>query len=435
MTEDIQTDTVSKSEQDERTHIEADICVLGAGISGVSTALEAAKSGADVVLADASQSIGGQAVGSIIGTLIGLYSHGDDPYQLTHGIADDLIEDLEPEGSIQRLSAQTSELSTVLFQYDEVELQRWMERKCQQHGVRTLLAAILTDVEFTDRRVDHLDFTTRYGSVRVEADGFVDASGDGSLCWEAGLELREPNEPVYGSLNFLIEGYDTDTVGDFSMDDVHDRLEEVGEEYGLVREDGHLMHFPEKDFMLANITHIETPLDPLGYGNMVFEGRRQADKTVEFLQTEFSEIFDGASVRRYGNPGIRQTRWIKSREQLTLDDLREGYRPDDAVARGSWSVELHDTPEDVHWEHFEDGHVYYIPLSCMIPEGADNIVTVGRCVDADTEALSAIRIMGICIAMGAAAAHSLDLAGSDPVYEIDMDDLQERLDENLERTD
>ncbi|WP_436348366.1 FAD-dependent oxidoreductase [Natronorubrum sp. FCH18a] len=435
MTGDIQTYTVSKAEQDEETHIETDICVLGAGISGVSTALEAAEAGADVVLADASKAIGGQAVGSIIGTLIGLYSHGEDPYQLTHGIADDLIEDLEPEGSIERISAQTSELSTVLFQYDEVELQRWMERKCEELGVRPLLGAILTDVDFADRTVNHLDFATRNGPVRVEADGFVDASGDASLCWEAGLELREPDEPVYGSLNFLIEGYDTDAVADLSMEAVHDRLAAVGEEYGLVREDGHLMHFSEKDFMLANITHLETPLDPLGYGEMVFEGREQADRTVEFLQVEFPDIFEGVSVRRYGNPGIRQTRWIKSRDQLTLEDLREGYQPDDAVARGSWSVELHDTPEDVHWEHFEDGHVYYIPLSCMVPAGADNIVTVGRCVDADTQALSAIRVMGICIGMGAAAALSLDLAGSDPVYDVDMDELQDRLYDNLERTD
>mgnify|MGYP003694398763 CR=1 FL=1 len=65
----------------------------------------------------------------------------------------------------------------------------------------------------------------------------------------------------------------------------------------------------------------------------------------------------------------------------------------------------------MHWERFEPGHVYYIPLSCMVPKDADNIVAAGRCVDADLHALSAIRVMGPCIAMGAAAAHSLDLAG------------------------
>ena len=70
------------------TSIKADICVLGAGISGVSAALEAAKLGRSVVLVDGAPALGGQAIGSIIGTIIGLYTHGPQPYQITHGIAD-----------------------------------------------------------------------------------------------------------------------------------------------------------------------------------------------------------------------------------------------------------------------------------------------------------------------------------------------------------
>ena len=75
--------------------VEADICVLGAGISGVSAALEAAKLGRTVVIVDGAPALGGQAIGSIIGTIIGLYTHGPKPYQITHGIADDLIADLD----------------------------------------------------------------------------------------------------------------------------------------------------------------------------------------------------------------------------------------------------------------------------------------------------------------------------------------------------
>ena len=429
MTSDIPTTTVSKPEADDRTRVEADILVLGAGISGMSAALEAAKAGADVVVADAEPALGGQAVGSIIGTIIGLWSHDDDPVQLTHGVADDLMDDLVPTGDVVVIEGQ--ELSTRILQYDEVALQRWMEREAEERGVRPLLGAVLSDVAFEDRRVRHVDFQTRYGPVRVEADGYVDASGDGSLTYEAGLELREPKAQVYGSMNFLIEGYDEAAAAELEMDAVHGRLSAVGEAYGLVREDGHLMAMPGKPFMLANITHMETPMDPMGYADMVFEGRRQADAIVEFLAAEFPDVFEDAAIRRYGNPGIRQTRWIRGREQLTLDDLRRGERPEDAVARGSWSVELHDSPEAVHWEHFEDGHVYYIPLSCMVPEGADNLVAAGRCIDADTEALSAIRVMGICIGMGMGAAHALDLAGTDPVYEVEPTALQARLAANL----
>jgi hypothetical protein len=41
--------------------------------------------------------------------------------------------------------------------------------------------------------------------------------------------------------------------------------------------------------------------------------------------------------------------------------------------------------------------------------------------------------MGPCIAMGTAAAHALDLAGSGSVHEIDLAALQQRLTDNLDR--
>ena len=69
--------------------------------------------------APAPPALGGQAIGSIIGTIIGLYSHGPKAYQLTHGIADELLRDLGAEGSLSR-----SHRSTVTFQYDEVRLAR-----------------------------------------------------------------------------------------------------------------------------------------------------------------------------------------------------------------------------------------------------------------------------------------------------------------------
>jgi hypothetical protein len=430
MSEVIATRTVRRTMNRSVTTVDADICVLGAGISGVTAALEAARLGRKVVLVDGAPSLGGQAIGSIIGTIIGLYTHGPQAFQLTHGIADDLIRDLTAEGSLLRLHR-----STVMFQYDEVRLARWMEHKIEEAHVQALVGAVLTDVKFEGRRVHHVEFATRYGSVRVRAHGYVDASGDATLSYEAGLETREPDAPVYGTLNFLIEGYDTEAVKDLSLERLHALLVERGKDYGLVRHDGHLMHFPGKNFMLANLGHFQTPLDPLQAAGLVFEGRRQADNVIRFLQKEFPRIFANARVRTYGNPGVRQTRWIVGRRQLTLADIRAGKRPDDAAGRCAWSVELHDTAELVHWERFADNHYYYIPLSCMVPKDADNIVAAGRCVDADSHALSAIRVIGPCIAMGTAAAHALHLAGSAPVHQIDLAALQRNLSDNLDRCD
>ncbi len=432
MSDSAATRTIRRSPARAGRTVSADVCVLGAGITGVSAALEAARLGRKVVLADGAPTLGGQAIGSIIGTIIGLYTHGPQPYQITHGIADDLIRDLAAEGSLHRRHSMTS---TITFQYDEVRLGRWIERKLDEAGVQALVGAILTDVGVESGRVRRLQFATRFGVVNVEAAGYVDASGDATLTYEAGFEVREPDAPVYGSLNFLIEGYDTDAVKDLVIKEVHDRLAERGAQYGLVRHDGFLMHFPGRDFMLANVTHVETPLDPLQSARVVVEGRRQADRVIEFLRAEFPRVFANARIRTYGNPGLRQTRWIVGRCQLTLEDIRRGERPPDAVARCAWWVELHDAKDLVHWERFAPNHVYFIPLSCMVPREAENIVAAGRCVDADLRALSAIRVMGPCIAMGTAAAHALDLAGAGSVRDIDLAGLQRRLHDNLDRAD
>ena len=127
----------------------------------------------------------------------------------------------------------------------------------------------------------------------------------------------------------------------------------------------------------------------------------------------------------------RQTRWIKGRHQLTLDEVRAGTRFPDAVARTAWPIELHDRADGYVWETFEPDHVHYVPLRSMAPPDVHNVMAAGRCIDGDAAALSSVRVMGPCAAMGAAAAHALDLAGGGSTHDIDLDRLHDRLAPNL----
>jgi len=68
----------------------------------------------------------------------------------------------------------------------------------------------------------------------------------------------------------------------------------------------------------------------------------------------------------------------------------------------------------------------------MTPPGVDNLVAAGRCIDGDATALSSVRVMGPCIAMGAGAAHALDLAGSGSVHDIDLAALRRRVAANVD---
>ena len=65
----IPTRNVRRPERRDVKIITTDVCVLGAGISGVTAALESTRLGRKVVIVDGAPAIGGQAIGSIIGTL------------------------------------------------------------------------------------------------------------------------------------------------------------------------------------------------------------------------------------------------------------------------------------------------------------------------------------------------------------------------------
>jgi hypothetical protein len=118
-----------------------------------------------------------------------------------------------------------------------------------------------------------------------------------------------------------------------------------------------------------------------------------------------------------------------------VDEVRAGTRFPDAIARTAWPIELHSHAEGYVWETFAEDHVHYVPLRSLTPPDVDNLVAAGRCIDGDVAALSSVRVMGPCIAMGAAAAHALDLAGEGSVHQIDIAALQERLKDNLDRKD
>src|SRR5262252_3243953 len=156
---------VRRPADDAPRRLAADICVLGAGIAGVSAALEAARLNRRVALIDALPALGGQAVNSIIGTFCGLFGNGRNGRQLTHGIADDILHDLGAQGALHYRRGGPS--NTTVVMYDEVALSRWVEEAVRKAEVTVLTGAILRAVTRDGGRVRALDLATRYGDVRL----------------------------------------------------------------------------------------------------------------------------------------------------------------------------------------------------------------------------------------------------------------------------
>ena len=79
----------------------------------------------------------------------------------------------------------------------------------------------------------------------MTATGFVDATGDAALAWNAGLACRESAEgPIYGTQMCVIEGIEQLKAPE--RPDVAARLKQAGKDYGLTRESGFAFVFPGK---------------------------------------------------------------------------------------------------------------------------------------------------------------------------------------------
>ena len=80
--------------------------------------------------------------------------------------------------------------------------------------MRAIVGAVLTDVAFEDSRVRHIELATGSARCASRRRATWTPRATPRLSYEAGFEVREPDAPVFGSLNFVIEDYDADAGED-----------------------------------------------------------------------------------------------------------------------------------------------------------------------------------------------------------------------------
>jgi hypothetical protein len=130
------------------------------------------------------------------------------------------------------------------------------------------------------------------------------------------------------------------------------------------------------------------------------ECRRRVLAVTEFLKTlpPFGRAFVSHVATQVG---VRESRRVLGRYQLTRDDVLSGRTFDDAVARGGWPIELWQEGRlGATYEYLEEGQTYDIPLRSLRARDVDNLFVAGRCMSATHEALGSARVIGTCLATG-----------------------------------
>jgi hypothetical protein len=128
--------------------------------------------------------------------------------------------------------------------------------------------------------------------------------------------------------------------------------------------------------------------------------------------------------------GIRESRRIVGHYLLTKDDVVQGRKFGDVIARSGYPIDIHDPSGKGVTASFISGDgAYDIPYGCLLSLNVPNLLAAGRCISTSHEALATTRLTPSCMATGQAAGTAAALSVKNGVTpgKLDIASLQEEL--------
>jgi glycine/D-amino acid oxidase-like deaminating enzyme len=406
---------------------ECDIVVAGGGTGGVFAALAAARGGARTVLIESKGYVGGIAVegGTALHSFYNLYTafEGVARRQLVAGLPQEFIDRLASAGGTCGhapmiggfcYDSVCTAIDTEIYKLVALEMLR-------ESGVQVRLNTLLTGAIREGSRVAGVVAASHQGSEALMARSFIDCTGYGDLCAQAGARFTEPNDhPVANSIGVggvSVEGYHEflrkhDAVVDYAeaaRDGQPNRIVRVSgdnrklpeEMQSIIRQIGMhtvitTLHDGYFMFLKLNVRMPVSPTDRDAAAQAELELRQRQIKAVEMFR-RFVPGCEKAFVAR-SSPSlcIRRGRTIECDYDISNRDIISGaHFEDDVLAYG-----FHDCAPRLQ---VAGGGSYGLPYRAMLVSGIDNLYATGMMITSDFEAHMSTRNTVSCMAQGQAA--------------------------------
>ena len=420
-----------------------DVCVLGGGPAGVAAAVTAARSGRSVLLVEGQGCFGGMGTA---GGLMMFCSLTDGMHFVSDGFGRAVAERLWDYGGSARGSRCGVEEAAGIYRTEV--LKRVYDDLMTESGAAFSFYTQFIDTQIEGERVTAVICHGKSGLFAVQAQIYIDATGDGDLCARAGAPFDKGDETG---------GLQPPTLCSVWADIDWERVNAAG--FGLWRQEAHLPRaFPDGVFTYPD-RHLPgmMPIGPhVGAGNIghIFGVDATDERSVtpamvwaRKLLTEYERFYKEylvgyeqmMLVATAALLGVRETRRIRGDYQLNLQDfLRRAVFPDE-IGRFSYPIDLHATQPDnekfeefaqmMHEYSYAPGENYGIPYRCLIPQGLANVLVAGRCISMDRYIHGSLRVMPGCFITGQAAGMAASLCIEDGVEtrDISVPILQARL--------
>lgn len=404
-----------------------DVLVAGTGFAGTAAAISAARGGKKVILFDKFNAPGGAAAVNLVTPFMPYWTINKERNKreyLTGGIFSEIV------GKLRELGAMEGD-----DKFSDEYLKLVLNRMIKEAGVTVLYHAYLKDVEKEGKSIKSVTVSALGQDIKIAADTFIDATGDGVLSYLAGCSfmLGRNGDNLCQPMTLCFRAANVD-VGRFyaempEMQKLYKEKQSSGE-IRNPRENILTFVVPAKGIIHFNTTRVVklNPTDPFDVTEAEFAAREQVFELFDLLKASFSSMKDADLIMTAAGIGVRESRMIEGEHILTANDLKECTKFPDSVARGNYDIDIHN-PEGTGTSHyyFAPGEYYTIPYRSLTVKDADNLLVAGRCISADHEAQASIRIMPICASTGEAAGIAASLAPGGRVKEVDIKALREKL--------
>lgn len=427
---------------------EADVCVLGGSCTGLFAAIRAARLGARVVIVEKDNCFGGVATTAMVNVWHSLYDT-EGKKQIIAGLTEETMNRLERRNAVKR-HERTNPSRGFTFNSEELKIE--LDELAREAGIKiylhTQFAAPAPLIE--DGRLEAVFVENKSGRGAIRARMFIDATGDADLAARLGCETYFANHLQPATACARFSGW-----GTLNESNVGALIREHGPAYNLPPTFSWGNYVPNSDVYMLAATRIHginpANADDLTHGEI--EGRRQVRAIADILRAHAP----GCRLSLEALPsrlGLRESRHIRSPYQLTGDDVLSGRGFDDAIAQGSYRVDVHhqdkpgitlrylDGTEEFHQPGFPSTRsrwrpetpvnptFYQVPYRTLLPlKGPDNVIVAGRMLDVDPIAHAAVRVMVNMNQTGEAAgvAAVLALETNTPLPSLNVATLRARL--------
>ncbi len=403
-----------------------DVAIIGGGFAGVAAALAAARGGAKVLLIEKSNCLGGAASVALVNPFMGCRTTiNGERVDLCGGIYQEIRRLLEARSAMMRDSFLEEELKYVL---NELIL---------GEGIDLLFHAYISKVNKAGEHITSVSVATRGGELEIEADYYIDATGDAQAAFLAGCPTvlgREPDhlcQPM--TLCFRVGNVDVDKFYESieGLQDAYKKSLEAGE---LINPRENILVFktPTKNVLHFNTTRVikKDPTNPFDFTEAEIIARRQVFEIYDFIKKHADGLENSFLMMTASEIGVRESRMIVGEYVLTEADCKTCTKFEDAIAACNYDMDIHN-PAGSGTDHylFAPGTYYTIPYRSLIPKGVDNMLVAGRCISSDHTSQASYRIMPVvcCIGEGAGTAIAIAVKDKTTVRSVDISKLQENL--------